>query len=349
MRTSLLAAVVGVHGFQGTAWTVAGEVGRARGNHHPSISPYGLFRCREGAVQIACGSEGLWRGCAPSSGSTRRPPGSPPTASGSSIPSWSARSSRTRSPAISPDALLERLDRAGVPAGRVRSIDEVYAWDQTRSQGLLVDVEHASLGPLTLPGPPLRFFDDADATSSPVPGTTAARAGPARRPRGARRVRRRLRRPLDASREVGTVTAHGRRREATRCSPTCATAAALVGRADRAAAGARRHGRLPRPARRRPRAQRPRRVRPHRRGAASAAGASPWSRASSGSSAGSIGVRAAERIVDAVERATAEGLPLLGITASGGTRMQEGTPAFLLMADIAAAIASHKAAPACPT
>ena len=29
VRTSLLAAVVGVHGFQGTRWTVAGEVGRA--------------------------------------------------------------------------------------------------------------------------------------------------------------------------------------------------------------------------------------------------------------------------------------------------------------------------------
>jgi crotonobetainyl-CoA:carnitine CoA-transferase CaiB-like acyl-CoA transferase len=55
--------------------------------------------------------------------------------------------------------LLSRLAVAGIPAGRVRSLDEVYAWDQTRSQGLLVDVEHATLGTITLPGPPLRFFD----------------------------------------------------------------------------------------------------------------------------------------------------------------------------------------------
>ena len=61
VRTSLLSAVVGVHAFQGTRWTVAGEVGRAQGNHHPSIAPYGLFRCRDGAVQIAVGSEGLWQ------------------------------------------------------------------------------------------------------------------------------------------------------------------------------------------------------------------------------------------------------------------------------------------------
>ena len=41
----------------------------------------------------------------------------------------------------------------------MRTLDEVYAWDQVASQGLLVDVDHAQLGPLTLPGPPLRFFD----------------------------------------------------------------------------------------------------------------------------------------------------------------------------------------------
>src|SRR6478752_9083822 len=61
VRTSLLASVVGVHAYQGTRWTVAGEVGRAQGNHHASIAPYGLFHCADGSVQIAVGSEGLWR------------------------------------------------------------------------------------------------------------------------------------------------------------------------------------------------------------------------------------------------------------------------------------------------
>jgi crotonobetainyl-CoA:carnitine CoA-transferase CaiB-like acyl-CoA transferase len=60
--------------------------------------------------------------------------------------------------------VIARLDAEGVPAGRVRSIDEVYAWDQTRSQGLLIDVQHDSLGLIQLPGPPLRFFDVSDET-----------------------------------------------------------------------------------------------------------------------------------------------------------------------------------------
>ncbi len=60
--------------------------------------------------------------------------------------------------------------------------------------------------------------------------------------------------------------------------------------------------------------------------------------------AGSIGVAAAERITLAVERATAQRLPLLASPASGGTRMQEGTVAFLQMVKIAAAVTLHKQA-----
>ena len=57
--------------------------------------------------------------------------------------------------------------------------------------------------------------------------------------------------------------------------------------------------------------------------------------------AGSIGRVAADRIVAAFERATALGLPVLGLPQSGGTRMQEGTPAFIQMAAIASAVRSH--------
>ncbi|MDQ3627460.1 MAG: CoA transferase [Actinomycetota bacterium] len=159
VRTSLLAALVGVHAFQGTRWTVTGEVGRAQGNHHPSISPYGLFRCRDGAVQIALGSEALWRRFCTAFGLDPQAEGmasNPERVAGreqvialveTAFADWDAL------------PLLARLAEVGVPAGKVRSLDEVYEWEQIRSQGLLVDVEHDTLGTVTLPGPPLRFFD----------------------------------------------------------------------------------------------------------------------------------------------------------------------------------------------
>ncbi len=188
VRTSLLAAIVGVHAFQGTRYTVAGEVGHAQGNHHPSIAPYGLFRCRDGAVQISVGSEGLWRRfCAGF--------GLDPEAEGlASNPERVAHRDRlvelveVAFAGHDTGDLLPRLAELGIPAGRVRSLDEVYAWEQTRSQGLLVDVDHTTLGPVTLPGPPLRFFDpapdgDRETTrrSHTAPPTLGEHDGPVRR------------------------------------------------------------------------------------------------------------------------------------------------------------------------
>ncbi|WP_033217443.1 carboxyl transferase domain-containing protein [Kitasatospora phosalacinea] len=59
---------------------------------------------------------------------------------------------------------------------------------------------------------------------------------------------------------------------------------------------------------------------------------------------GSIGVATAERITRAVERATAERLPLVALPVSGGTRMQEGSAAFLCMVRVTAAVHAHRSA-----
>ncbi len=60
--------------------------------------------------------------------------------------------------------------------------------------------------------------------------------------------------------------------------------------------------------------------------------------------AGSIGQAAAERIVLAFEQARHEELPLFAAPSSGGTRMQEGTPAFVGMVKISAAAAQFRRA-----
>ena len=155
VRTSLLAAVVGAHAFQGTRYTVAGEVPEPTGNYHPSICPYGLYRAADGFVQIAVGSDALWQRMAPAFGLDRT--------------EWAVNASRVRDHeavnaavdaafgAYKASDVLVKLAELGVPAGKVRDLGEVYSWEQTRSQGLLIEVDHAALGPVSLPGPPLRF------------------------------------------------------------------------------------------------------------------------------------------------------------------------------------------------
>ncbi len=159
VRTSLLAALVGVHAFQGTAWTVGGTVGRAQGNRHPSIAPYGAFRCGDGTVQIACGNETMWRRLCAEFGLN---PDEPDYATNSDrldhVGALTQHLERCFAP-FDQDTLLARLAGAGVPAGRIRRIDEVYEWDQARSQRLIIDVKHATLGDISLPGMAVRTFE----------------------------------------------------------------------------------------------------------------------------------------------------------------------------------------------
>ena len=161
VRTSLLAAIVGVHAFQGTRYTVAGEVPRAQGNHHPSITPYGLFTCQDGMLQIACGSEGLWVKLATAFGIDPQGPGMATNrervANRDAVNAAVNAAFADRTLA----ELLATLDQIGVPAGEVRTLDRVYDWDQTRSQGLVLDIDHPVLGSIEIPGPPIRLDDNA--------------------------------------------------------------------------------------------------------------------------------------------------------------------------------------------
>ncbi|MFX1819934.1 CoA transferase [Pseudarthrobacter sp. CC4] len=168
VRTSLLASLIGVHAFQGTRTTVAGEVPQAQGNHHPSIAPYGLFACRDGSVQISVGSEKLWASFAAAFGLDAVAPGFASNAERVGNRSGVIAAVERVFAGYGAAELLQKLNDAGIPAGKVRSLDEVYAWEQVASQGLVVDVDHPLLGKVSLPGPPLRFFAAGDAAETTV-------------------------------------------------------------------------------------------------------------------------------------------------------------------------------------
>ncbi|MFL6137137.1 MAG: CaiB/BaiF CoA transferase family protein [Frankiaceae bacterium] len=169
VRTSLLAAIVGVHAYQGTRCTVGGEVGRAQGNHHPSIAPYGAFRAADGFLQLSVGSEGLWRRFAPIAGLTPDDPRFATNGLRVAHRDELVAAIEAMLAAGPVERWLRELEAAGVPAGRIRDLDQVYEWDQTRSQGLLVETEHATLGRVTLPGPPLRFDGSSPVAHRPPP------------------------------------------------------------------------------------------------------------------------------------------------------------------------------------
>lgn len=115
-------------------------------------------------MQISIGSDRLWQSFADAFGIDAQDPDY--TTNADRVGNRSRLTAQIESVFSAYDAptLLEKLSEVGVPAGRVRTMEEVYEWEQLHSQGLAIEVEHALLGNITLPGPPLRFFDPATET-----------------------------------------------------------------------------------------------------------------------------------------------------------------------------------------
>jgi crotonobetainyl-CoA:carnitine CoA-transferase CaiB-like acyl-CoA transferase len=157
VRTSLLAGVVATHSYQGGRYLIGGEIPEPGGNRHPSIAPYRTYECSDGVIQVAVGNEPIWVRFASLLGIDAEDP----------------RFATNRARLENSDALdpliaerlasdtaaswLEQFRESGIPAGEVKSLDQVYASAQVRAQGLIAETEHSTLGTILTPGPPLRF------------------------------------------------------------------------------------------------------------------------------------------------------------------------------------------------
>lgn len=155
VTTSLLQAAVAVHTYQGARFTIGGEVPEPGGNRHPTIAPYGAFTCADGWINIAVGSEGLWHRFAPLVGIDADDPAF--ATNGDRVANVDQLEADINA-ALVVDTVgewMDRFDRAGVPAGRIRSMDQVYEAEQVQHLGLVARIDHPTVGEVSVPGPPL--------------------------------------------------------------------------------------------------------------------------------------------------------------------------------------------------
>jgi formyl-CoA transferase len=152
VQTSLLEAMVAMLDFQAARWTVAGEVPGQEGNHHPTGIPMGCFATADGHVNIAGPSGRLWRNFCQAIGA-------PELLEDPRYASGALRSANRAELNATIEGLLRRrttaewvavLTEAGVPAGPVNTIDEVFADPQVEHLGLARPVQHPRLGELSI-------------------------------------------------------------------------------------------------------------------------------------------------------------------------------------------------------
>ena len=174
VHTSLLEAMVTMLDFQATRWLIGNEIPPQAGNDHPTGIPTGVFRTKDGHINIAASGQKMFaRLC---------------TAVGVEPlvddPRFKAAADRSRNrhelTAEIEKALVtrpshewvERLNEAGVPSGPILNVKEVFENEQVKHLGLAQPVKHPVLGELRVQRPPatLSRTPAAVRTSAPDAG-----------------------------------------------------------------------------------------------------------------------------------------------------------------------------------
>ncbi len=154
VESSLLAAQIAMLDFQAARWLIAGEVPQQAGNDHPTSIPTGVFKTRDGHINIASAGDEIFRRLC-------RALDAPDLADHPDYLTGRLRSQNRQALNAAIAAITEqrdsaewidRFNAAGVPAGPIYAINEVFADPQVRHLGIAQSVEHHALGQIELVG-----------------------------------------------------------------------------------------------------------------------------------------------------------------------------------------------------
>ena len=149
IRTSLLEAMISMLDFQAARWLMKKEVAPQAGNNHPTSIPTGVFKTKDGHINIASTGDRMWRNLC-------KLIDEPEMADHPDFATGRARSKNRDAV----NAAIERhtvartsaewiklLNKAGIPSGPIYSIDQMFADAQVKHLGgMKFTVGHPELG-----------------------------------------------------------------------------------------------------------------------------------------------------------------------------------------------------------
>jgi crotonobetainyl-CoA:carnitine CoA-transferase CaiB-like acyl-CoA transferase len=171
VHTSLLQAQIAMMDFQAARYLVDGEVPPQAGNDHPYVTPMGVLETADGFINIGVGGEGQWRAFCKAIDRPDLP----------AAEEFATMEQRFRHRAKLMGLLadlfktrrsadwLARLEEAGVPAGPIHKVDEVFADPQVAHLGIAVPLAHPARGDIRVVGEPVTLSRTPANIVSPLP------------------------------------------------------------------------------------------------------------------------------------------------------------------------------------
>jgi crotonobetainyl-CoA:carnitine CoA-transferase CaiB-like acyl-CoA transferase len=171
VQTSLLEAQIAMMDFQAARFLVEGSVPPQAGNDHPYSTPMGVYATKNGHINIGVGAEGHWR-------SFCQAVGKPEWTADPRYDDMAKRFARRPELRELIEAVLGTQDSAhwlgafeaaGVPAGPIYAVDEMFDDPQVRHLGIATPVTHPALGEIRLVGEPVTLSRTPASVATPTP------------------------------------------------------------------------------------------------------------------------------------------------------------------------------------
>jgi len=173
LHTSLLEALIYMMDFQTARWTLEGEIPGQAGNFHPTSIPTGVYRTRDGFINIAVFGGKIWERFAEVMGAPEwvSDERSKTKSNRSVHRDWLNAEIEKRLALDTSEHWIEKLNAAGVACGRINDLKQVFEEPQVKHLAMLKTVVSKHLGEQQLLGQPVTL------TRTP---STIARAAPRR-------------------------------------------------------------------------------------------------------------------------------------------------------------------------
>ena len=168
---AMLDSLVSMLAYQATRYFATGVAPLREGNQHATIAPYGTFDTRDGSLNICVGNDlQFQRMCAalglPEVGEEPRY-----ATNRQRLENREELRGRLNDVLTGLDSadVLRRMEAAGVPAGPIRTLDEVFADEEVQRRGLQLRVDHPTLGEVSMAGGPWHLDGEPVAVRLPPP------------------------------------------------------------------------------------------------------------------------------------------------------------------------------------
>jgi CoA:oxalate CoA-transferase len=171
VESSLVNGLISMLAYSSANYFATGRLPERTGNDHPVVWPYGLFHAADGEVAVA-----------PSTPvHVQRFLGALGLAHLLDEPAYATNEARIRNRealralvdekigADTVEAWIERLNRAGVPCGRVLNLADVFADPQVQAQEMVLEIDHPGHGPVRMTGFPIKLSRTPARLRRPAP------------------------------------------------------------------------------------------------------------------------------------------------------------------------------------